>query len=431
MGKVIDAGNRFRFSATPVNLPRESLLQADTITPGTMHTLRELNVLPVWVNPSHMVETAIHVMNGHEIPAIGVVDGGELIGWLSLDRATLLSPTVAVEDAMEPVCATLQDTMSVREAAKEFVRIGATYLPVLHGGQFVGMLSSTMMLGEVDSGYDPLTDLPWSDKLRDWGRAQLDSGQEITLIFFDLDDFGAYNKRHGHIVGDKVLKGFANFLRNSVRTDRDVVVRYGGDEFVIGTPMLQVDAVEEFRSVISESVRIPDIGEPLRFSVGMSGGKRQSDRSDAHIAAMLEDLINLASVDCMRRKEERHRVRKEISAPTVLDIDLKGDITKGFVTVKCRAGSEEYVGTSPKTDALLTDVARATVNALHVLTPEPGYTLKSTKILTQDDLLIATAVITYQKNGIDRIEVVSAPVLEDQFMDLATAIFVPFASKSH
>lgn len=431
MGKVIDAGNRFRFSAVPVNLPRESLVRADTITSGTMHTLRELNVLPVWVNPSHMVETAIHVMNGHEIPAIGVVDGGELIGWLSLDRATLLSPTVAVIDAMEPVCATLDDSISVRDAAKEFVRLGVSYLPVCHGGQFVGMLSSTTMLGEVDSGYDPLTDLPWSDRLRDWGRAELDAGREITLIFFDLDDFGAYNKRHGHIVGDKVLKGFAEQLRSSIKADRDVVVRYGGDEFVIGTPMLKAEAIEEFRPLLTESVRIPDIDEPLRFSVGMSGGKRQSERSDAHIAAMLEDLINLASVDCMQRKEERMRVRQEISAPTVLEIDTAGEITKGFVTVKCRAGSEEYIGTSPKTDSLLSDVARATLNALHVLAPEPGYELKSTRILDQDDLLIATAVITYRKSGVDRILVVSAPVMEDQFMDLATAIFVPIASKSH
>lgn len=395
-----------------------------------MHTLRELNLLPVWVNPSHMVETAIHVMRGHDLPAIGVVEGGDLIGWLSLDRAILLAPLVTVEEAMEPVKLTLEESMGMRQAAKEFVRAGLSYLPVCRDDEFVGMLSATMLLGQVDSGYDPLTDLPWSDRLREWGRAELTAGGEITLLFFDLDDFGSYNKRHGHIVGDRVLKGFASTLHEAIEPGRDVVVRYGGDEFVIGTTLMKDAALMEFASLLGESVRIREVEEPLRYSVGISGGKRLQERSDAHIAAMLEDLINLASMDCMQRKQERLRVKTEVSAPVVMEVDSAGEIEKGFVTVKCRVDDEEVVGTSPKTESPLLDVARASVNAVHVLDPGPGYQVRSARIIDQEGLLVVIAVIAYRTNGVERTHVVSAPVIEDQFNELANAIFVPLATKS-
>jgi len=49
---------------------------------------------------------------------------------------------------------------------------------------------------------------------------------------FDLDHFGQVNKLHGHLVGDRILRSFADVVRRRVRAS-DLVARYGGEEFVV------------------------------------------------------------------------------------------------------------------------------------------------------------------------------------------------------
>ncbi|EAT11655.1 diguanylate cyclase [Bermanella marisrubri] len=66
------------------------------------------------------------------------------------------------------------------------------------------------------------------------------SGQNVTLVFIDLDDFKQVNDQYGHIVGDEVLTTFAKTLLNQSRRC-DAVARYGGDEFA----MLLDDTTEQ------------------------------------------------------------------------------------------------------------------------------------------------------------------------------------------
>jgi diguanylate cyclase (GGDEF)-like protein len=61
--------------------------------------------------------------------------------------------------------------------------------------------------------------------------AQQTSGL-FSLLFLDLDYFKAINDTHGHMVGSQLLVEVARVLKGCVR-DRDVVVRYGGDEYVV------------------------------------------------------------------------------------------------------------------------------------------------------------------------------------------------------
>ena len=59
----------------------------------------------------------------------------------------------------------------------------------------------------------------------------------FTLAFIDLGGFKAINDLYGHRVGDEVLWAVAERLRNEVRAS-DVVMRYGGDEFIVATKMI-------------------------------------------------------------------------------------------------------------------------------------------------------------------------------------------------
>jgi diguanylate cyclase (GGDEF)-like protein len=60
-------------------------------------------------------------------------------------------------------------------------------------------------------------------------------GGAVSILLFDLDHFKLVNDRHGHPVGDEVLRRFADLVRRTIR-DTDVFGRWGGEEFMLVCP---------------------------------------------------------------------------------------------------------------------------------------------------------------------------------------------------
>jgi diguanylate cyclase (GGDEF)-like protein len=79
-------------------------------------------------------------------------------------------------------------------------------------------------------------------------RLPLDERRPLSAILFDLDHFGEFNKRHGHKVGDAVLRTFAAMLVGRFRAS-DIVARYGGEEFLV---VLDGASLDEARRVAEE-----------------------------------------------------------------------------------------------------------------------------------------------------------------------------------
>ncbi|WP_044871887.1 GGDEF domain-containing protein [Pseudomonas sp. LFM046] len=77
--------------------------------------------------------------------------------------------------------------------------------------------------------------------------------QPMSMLMLDVDNFKAYNDRHGHLAGDYALCLVAHTLRNQLRP-KDSMARYGGEEFVILLP--EMDGTEA-----------RTIGERLRMSL--------------------------------------------------------------------------------------------------------------------------------------------------------------------
>jgi diguanylate cyclase (GGDEF)-like protein len=62
--------------------------------------------------------------------------------------------------------------------------------------------------------------------------AALRYGYPFSVLLIDIDNFKAYNDRHGHHAGDEALRVMGAFLAKSIRAG-DIAARYGGEEFAL------------------------------------------------------------------------------------------------------------------------------------------------------------------------------------------------------
>jgi len=97
--------------------------------------------------------------------------------------------------------------------------------------------------------------------------------QGVSLLFLDLDQFKLLNDRHGHVVGDRVLRHFAQRLADLVR-DTDVVFRWGGEEFLVLLPHTGPGEApllaERVRAAVEEEeIQVRDGREPIRITVSV------------------------------------------------------------------------------------------------------------------------------------------------------------------
>ncbi len=74
----------------------------------------------------------------------------------------------------------------------------------------------------------------------------------LSFAMLDLDQFKQVNDRHGHLLGDRVLKSLADLLRQRVRSS-DAVGRYGGEEFGIVLPDCGIEGAMPLIETLRES----------------------------------------------------------------------------------------------------------------------------------------------------------------------------------
>jgi diguanylate cyclase (GGDEF)-like protein len=301
---------------------------------------------------------------GLEVAAVA----GSVALVIERDARTEQDSTLLVRDKGRPVPA-LEAETPIKEAAKIMAEKGVGAAWVVNQGEFWGIATLVQLLDELSMNRDPLTGIPQSDRLREWGQNRLEKGQEITLLFFDLDSFGRYNKDHGHTFGDRVLKGMVNLVLPQVDKSKDIFVRYGGDEFVLATTRSRQEAervAERLRGTLLEVEGVPG---PVTFSLGVAGGKRTKERTRIHVAATLENLINLASRDALARKPKapaaatlaevlaRFRSQNPALAPLLADIEY-GAGTDGL-EVRLMGQQSRFLAAAPLGADAAASVAQA------------------------------------------------------------------------
>jgi len=107
-----------------------------------------------------------------------------------------------------------------------------------------------------------------------------ESDKPVTMMMIDVDNFKQFNDMFGHIAGDRALSAVSRVLRKQFRP-RDLLVRYGGDEFAVLLP----DVTAEQAMAIGDRIRQNVSGTtgdgtdsliqiPIRISMGIAELKK-------------------------------------------------------------------------------------------------------------------------------------------------------------
>jgi diguanylate cyclase (GGDEF)-like protein len=179
------------------------------------------------------------------------IEDGRIVVELRLTRDAFASTVRAAEVQSEMTSAAvpiLSDgaivgALSVArlDVAQTYTQLELEVLPIVAGHIGLAIANAELLAQVADAAIrDPLTglfnrrhlDAALERMLAARDRLDASDRRPVAAILFDLDHFGAFNKRHGHQIGDTVLRTFGAILRGRFRTS-DIVARYGGEEFLV------------------------------------------------------------------------------------------------------------------------------------------------------------------------------------------------------
>ncbi|MCK9230073.1 MAG: diguanylate cyclase [Syntrophales bacterium] len=123
---------------------------------------------------------------------------------------------------------------------------------------------------------------------------------DLSILFFDIDDFKKYNDTFGHLEGDEVLVRLADVTRRCLRKT-DSAYRFGGEEFTAVLPETDgpaaVAIAERIRQEFKREQFNPGFGEPIQVTVSI-GVVQYSGRES------LPDIIRRADMNMYQAKAQ-------------------------------------------------------------------------------------------------------------------------------
>jgi diguanylate cyclase (GGDEF)-like protein len=184
-------------------------------------------------------------------------------------------------------------------------------LLVLHRAVLVGQLEEA---AAIDGKTGLLNAHTWGARAEHELRRARGAGVPHAVLVLDLDHFKGVNDLYGHLAGDQVLAAVAKALRSEVR-ERDLVGRFGGEEFVIllvgrregGETDLGVIAErirERVAGLVVDVTTVDGAARISRLSVSVGGALHPGGRAD------LDGLLRIADTALYSAKRAgRNQVR--------------------------------------------------------------------------------------------------------------------------
>jgi diguanylate cyclase (GGDEF)-like protein len=179
-------------------------------------------------------------------------------------------------------------------------------------------LRTALQKVELDAATDALTG-QWNrraldDVLKRQVQRRAVSGKTFSILMLDIDFFKNINDEFGHLVGDDVLRAFAQKLREFLRSD-DVCARFGGEEFVVvlpDTPLaVAMDIGERIRRGIAQTPLL--IKPKVQATVSIGVATMEQGQSITELFAAADAAVYLA------KNAGRNQVRSHLQIPVQVD----------------------------------------------------------------------------------------------------------------
>ena len=178
--------------------------------------------------------------------------------------------------------------------------------------------------------YDALTDLPNRALFRERLKQELThiaSGQQLAVLYIDIDEFKSVNNSLGHMIGDELLKSVAVSLGRCIG-DADFVARLGGDEFAIVQTAVKTEAdVTDLVACVFDAIRAPYECLGHQVATDASIGIALAPQHGADLDQILKnaDLAMYAAKAAGRRTYRffEPAMDAQVKARRILEMDLR------------------------------------------------------------------------------------------------------------
>jgi diguanylate cyclase (GGDEF)-like protein len=188
--------------------------------------------------------------------------------------------------------------------------------------------------------YDALTDLPNRALFHDLLKRELASivpGQQVAVLYIDIDEFKSVNDSLGHLIGDELLKSVAVSLSRCV-SGADFVARLGGDEFAIVQTAVKATAeVTDLVTRVFDAIRTPYECLGHQVTTDASIGIALAPQHGADLDQILKnaDLAMYAAKAAGRRTWRffEPKMDARVKARRMLEMDLRQALIDGAFEV--------------------------------------------------------------------------------------------------
>lgn len=240
----------------------------------------------------------------NEMDCIPVTDNGKIIGVLTRNDLIKSHPNRIVLDAMSGSFKYIEADEPVWKAKELFEAEDTDLLLVTQENKITGVITKNAVDVEIGKHLDILTGLYKSDYIMYKAHRHLEQGKEISIIFFDVNNFGHIDKKYGHTIGDNILKEIAEILNDNVPAGT-FLCRYGGDEFALLTDQCAENSEALAQDILNKVKQHEFYGDiSVGVSAGIAGGKRRTPRK-VNMYKTIANLINLASLASTKAKKEK------------------------------------------------------------------------------------------------------------------------------